>query len=80
MCATSHLLPSLLNHSNGELMAYEITEDCISCGMCADECPSDAIKQDGILYRIDQELCTECGTCEETCPRKTVIRTEREAS
>ncbi|MBR0443621.1 MAG: 4Fe-4S binding protein, partial [Clostridia bacterium] len=24
-------------------MAYKITDDCIACGACADECPTGAI-------------------------------------
>ena len=24
-------------------MAYKITDDCVACGSCADECPNDAI-------------------------------------
>ena len=29
-------------------MAYKITDDCISCGACAAECPVDAISEGDI--------------------------------
>ena len=25
------------------VMAYRITDECVACGSCADECPNDAI-------------------------------------
>ena len=33
-------------------MAYVITEDCVACGSCAAECPSDAIKD---VYKRQEE-------------------------
>lgn len=49
------------------IMAYKISEECIACGICIDECPVDAISEGGI-YKIDTDLCTDCGSCAEVCP------------
>ena len=48
-------------------MAYVISDDCIACGPCIDECPVGAISE-GDKYSIDPEMCTECGTCADACP------------
>jgi ferredoxin len=48
-------------------MAYVISSDCIECGSCLPECPSEAISE-GSPYVIDAEKCTDCGVCADTCP------------
>jgi len=54
-------------------MAYRITDECIACGSCADECPSEAISE-GDIYVIDAEKCTECGTCADQCPVEAIVQ------
>ncbi len=49
-------------------MAYVISEDCISCGACAAECPVEAIKEGDGKYEIDADTCIECGNCANVCP------------
>jgi len=49
-------------------MAFIITDDCISCGACASECPVEAISEGDGKYVIDAALCTECGNCADVCP------------
>ena len=46
-------------------MAYVISDDCIACGTCISECPSEAISE-GDIYSINPDLCTECGTIQST--------------
>jgi ferredoxin len=52
-------------------MAYKISEECIACGTCIDECPVNAISE-GDIYVIDPELCTDCGSCAEVCPTEAI--------
>ena len=54
-------------------MAYKITEDCVSCGTCADECPVEAISEGDDRYVIDAEKCADCGSCAEVCPTEAIV-------
>ncbi|MDH7478537.1 MAG: 4Fe-4S binding protein [Syntrophomonadaceae bacterium] len=49
-------------------MPYKISDDCINCGVCVEECPAEAISEGDDKYVIDPEKCTECGNCAEICP------------
>lgn len=54
-------------------MAYKITDDCMMCGLCAENCPNKAISEGDTKYVIDPERCTECARCEINCPQKACI-------
>ena len=49
-------------------MAYKITEECISCGACAAECPVQCIAEGENKYNINAAECISCGTCAGVCP------------
>lgn len=49
-------------------MAYVISDECVSCGTCAGECPVDAISEGDTQYVIDADTCVDCGTCASVCP------------
>ncbi|MFH0774816.1 MAG: 4Fe-4S binding protein [bacterium] len=57
-------------------MAYVITEECTACGVCAEECPAEAIMEKEDAYCVNQDDCTECGTCAEVCPVGAIIEEE----
>ena len=54
-------------------MAYKISDECIACGTCIDECPVGAISE-GDIYVIDAETCTDCGACADICPTEAIHR------
>ena len=56
-------------------MAYEISDERVACGTCAEECPADAIEEGEEKYVINQGECTACGTCMEVCPVDAVVET-----
>lgn len=49
-------------------MAYKIGDECISCGVCASECPVDCISAGDTIYEINAEECIDCGNCANVCP------------
>jgi heterodisulfide reductase subunit A-like polyferredoxin/coenzyme F420-reducing hydrogenase delta subunit len=49
---------------------------CISCGLCADACPTHAIRYDAV-YTIGKE-CDACGDCIEVCPTGAIALHTRE--
>lgn len=54
---------------NGEnIMAYKISDECISCGTCEAGCPVGAISMGDNHYEIATDTCIECGACEASCP------------
>jgi len=49
-------------------MAYKINDNCISCGVCVDTCPTNAIVEGDGIYIIKDEDCIDCGVCAPSCP------------
>jgi ferredoxin len=52
-------------------MAYVISDDCVACGTCIDECPQGAISE-GEKYSINPELCVDCGCSASVCPSEAI--------
>lgn len=53
-------------------MAYVITDTCVQCGSCKDECPLELISEADGKYVINAEECVECGTCADICPNDAI--------
>jgi ferredoxin len=70
--ASSTVSNNSINNLIVKIMAYVISDDCISCGTCAGECPVEAISEGAEHYVIDADACTECGTCASVCPSEAI--------
>jgi ferredoxin len=51
-----------------------INEDlCVSCGICVDDCPVDAITlNEDQKAIINEDECIRCGQCHDICPQEAV--------
>ncbi len=60
-------------------MSLLITDECIACDACRDECPNEAIEEADPIYIIDPDICTECvgnydePSCISVCPVECII-------
>lgn len=47
---------------------------CVSCGLCVDGCPLDAISQEDTdeAPEIDEKKCIQCMCCHEICPNRAI--------
>ena len=48
-------------------MAYVISDECVACGACSEECPVSAISEGDGKYVIDADVCVSCGACAGVC-------------
>ena len=55
-------------------MAFVITDECLSCGSCAAQCPAEAIDMGDLHYEIDADKCVECGSCAAQCPAEAIVQ------
>jgi len=56
-----------------DLVKYTITETCIGCTICAQQCPVQAIAFAPYRrHEIDQAICTKCDICRKACPEKAI--------
>ena len=53
---------------------YFITDKCVGCETCYNECPHQAIDNSALPLKINQDWCSHCGHCYEICPSGAIVK------
>ena len=49
-------------------MAHKVSDQCVKCGACAEQCPVGCINEGDTKYEVNADECIDCGACESACP------------
>lgn len=50
----------------------QVTNTCVSCGLCARECPMQIVPQEYKNGYLNHPDCIQCGKCSAVCPKKAI--------
>lgn len=57
-----------------DLIRYRVTDRCIGCTLCAQNCPVNAIPVTPYkMHTIDLDKCTRCDSCRQACPEDAIV-------
>ena len=71
---SAQYLVACSSQQKGPVTMKQCKVGCIGCGICAKNCPLEAVKVENFNATIDFSVCKNCGTCAEKCPRKTITK------
>jgi ferredoxin len=50
------------------MVAIITADECVGCGACIDECPSEAITLNDNNVAVVNDECIDCAACVDVCP------------
>ena len=71
------MIPEFLGRWVGKLLwvrPYADLDKCTGCGICAKNCPVDAIQMVEGHPVTDYKMCINCLCCNECCPESAVVQ------